>query len=166
MAAVPQQVRHEWYQTDRKVVITLFIKNAESRKCEVDIKTDSVRVTADDLPDVKFNLLHPINQAESTHKFFSVKIELTLIKLNGERWESLERTADNVVTPAPALAEVKPDVKAPIEAPSASGGQPGVVPKNPKDWDKLVKDIWEKEDLEKVSSIALACREARRLLIL
>lgn len=144
MATVPQQVRHEWYQTNEKVVITLFIKNAQNRNCEVNIKSDSVLVTADDLPNIKFDLLHAINLAQSTHNFFSVKIEVTLFKLIGERWSTLEKTTENALTSAPAIVASQP-----VDA--AIGGLGGVVPKDPKDWDKLVKDIWEKEDLEKVS---------------
>lgn len=152
MAAVPQQVRHEWYQTDQKVVITLFIKNAQNRKCEINIGADHVSVIADDLPEVKFNLLHTINQAQSTHKIFSVKIELTLVKLNGERWATLEKTTEKAPTPAATVpVVVEQSASAPVEAPSIASGSSATVPKNPKDWDKLVKDIWEKEDLEKVS---------------
>lgn len=147
MAAVPQQIRHEWYQTDQKVVVELFIKNAQNRNCEVNIKSDHVVVNADDLPEVKFNLLHPINFAQSTHKFSTLKIELTLVKLSGERWSTLEKTTESAPTPAPIVHSAP----VAVEQSSAQSGSSGVVPKHPKDWDKLVKDIWEKEDLEKVS---------------
>lgn len=150
MAAVPQQVRHEWYQTDQKVVVDLFIKNAQNRKCEVNIKTNHVFISADDLPDLKFNLLQSIDQAKSTYKMSPVKIELTLYKLKGERWPTLLKTTENAPTPAPVAAAVQSE-PVPVEAPSVASGSGGVVPKHPKDWDKLVKDIWEKEDLEKVN---------------
>lgn len=154
MAAVPQQIRHEWYQTDQKVVVELFIKNAQNRNCKVNIESDHVVVTADDLPEVKFNLLHPINFAQSSHKFSSLKIELTLVKLSGERWSTLEKTTESAPTPEPIVHSAP----IPIVEQSAPSGSSGVVPKHPKDWDKLVKDIWEKEDLEKVSTQINATR--------
>lgn len=146
MATAAQQIRHEWYQTDDKVVVTFFIKNAQNRKCEVIVNSDSVQITADDLPAVTFNLLHTIDQNNSTYKISSVKIELTLVKLGFERWTTLEKTAESAPTPAAPI---------PIEAPKAASGSNRVTPKNPKDWDKLVKDIWEKEDLEKVSMLRI-----------
>lgn len=154
MAAVQQQVRHEWYQTDQKVVITVFIKNAQNRNCEVNIKPHKVTVSADDLPNVKFDLLHEISQERSTLKIFSVKIEITLIKLDGIRWTSLEKTTEIAPTPAamaPVPVAVVESAADPVDASNAARGSGGVAPKNPKDWDKLVKDIWEKEDLDKVS---------------
>lgn len=153
MAAVGQQVRHEWYQTESKVVVTLFIKNAQNRNCEINVKSDSVQITAEDLPVVTFNLLHTIDQNNSSYKISPLKIELTLVKLGFERWATLEKTGENAPTPAAAV----PVQSAPIavEAPKAPSGSNKVTPKNPKDWDKLVKDIWEKEDLEKVSTLQI-----------
>lgn len=132
-------VRHEWYQTDQKVVISVFIKNAQSRNCKVDIKSDSVSLTADDISPFDIQLAHPINESESTFKVLSVKVEISLRKITGEKWNELEKSASNANEPA-----------APMTSVEAVKSTPATAPKDPKDWDKLVKTIYEKEDLEKV----------------
>lgn len=153
MTAATQQVRHEWYQTDQKVVITLFIKNANKRNCEIVIKSDQVMVSGDDLPKLNFNLLHPINMADSkSNSTFSTKVEISLVKLIGERWPTLEKATESAPTVAPASVATVQENASAIEAPSNASGTSGVAPKNPKDWDKLVNDLWEKEDLDKVST--------------
>lgn len=129
-------VRHEWYQTDQKVVVSLFIKNAQNLNCNVTIESEQLSLTADEISKVEFKLAHPINVAESSYKVLSVKVEVSLKKLSGERWETLEKIPDKEALPAVIM-----------QAPQSVG----VVPKDHKDWDKLTKDLCEKEQIEKVN---------------
>lgn len=140
------EIRHEWYQTEQKVVVSVFIKNAQSRNCIVQIERESFSVTADDVSALEFKLAHPINEAQSTFKLLSVKLEVTLKKLSGDRWDTLEKVAERESAPAQNMQAAQ------SAAPSA-----GVAPKDHKDWDKLVKDICEKEDIEKVSASLRPC---------
>lgn len=135
------EIRHEWYQTEQKVVVSVFIKDAQRRNCVVQIERESFSVTADDVPKSEFKLAHPIDEAQSTFKVLSVKLEVTLKKLSGDRWDTLEKVAQRESAPAQKMQAAQP------AAPSA-----GVAPKDHKDWDKLVKDLCEKEEIEKVSA--------------
>ena len=146
-------LRHEWYQTDQKVVVTVQLKNAVERNCVVDITSNCVLVTADDNVRLELPLFHEINAADSSYKITAIKVEIILRKVFGERWPSLIKSETTVVPniPTPAMAP------APTPAATSEDTQPAdqSKPKDPKDWDKLVKDIWEEEDLEKVAHRAV-----------
>lgn len=129
-------VRHEWYQTDQKVVVSLFIKNAQNRNCNVTIESEQFSLTADEINKAEFKLAHPINAAESSFKVLSVKVEVSLKKVSGDRWDTLEKVPQK--EPPPTVKMQSPPVV-------------GAVPKTHKDWDKLTKDICEKEEIEKVN---------------
>lgn len=114
-------IRHDWYQTDEKVVITALIKNAKNY--DVQIESDLVHIKADEYQ-LDVNLYAGINKERSTYRIVPVKVEVTLYKLVGERWPSLERPANEVI--------VVPDKVVTIY----------------KQWDSLEKQI-EKEEEEK-----------------
>lgn len=138
-------VRHDWYQTDQKVVIDVLVKNANNRNCSVDIQSNHVSVHGDDLI-LELDLEHEIDAAKSTFRILTVKIEITLHKLVGERWSSLTKTAATAAAPAqvktlPPMASVPP---------MASEQSSSPTKKNDKNWDRVVKDAWDKEEIEKV----------------
>lgn len=128
-------VRHDWYQTEQKVVIDVLVKNAQNRNCSVDFQPKRVVIRGDDL-ELDLNLLHEIDTTKSSFRTLTVKIEVTLQKLIGERWTSLVQK-DNEV-PAPSFKPI----------PETESGTPSK--KNDKNWDRVVKEVWETEDLEKV----------------
>lgn len=115
-------VRHDWYQTDEKVVITALVKNAKNY--DVQIEPDRLHITADDYQ-LNLKLFAGINKERSTYRIVPVKVEVTLFKLVGERWPSLELPANQ--------ADVVPDK---------------VVKIYKQDWDSVEKQI-EKEEEEK-----------------
>lgn len=137
-------VRHDWYQTDQKVVIDVLVKNANNRNCSVDIQSNHVSVHGDDLI-LELDLEHEIEAAKSTFRILTVKIEITLHKLVGERWTSLTKSAATAgavqVKNLPPMASVPPMASEPSSSP---------IKKNDKNWDRVVKDAWDKEDIEKV----------------
>lgn len=119
-------VRHDWYQTDEKVVITVLIKNA--LKYNVDIEPMQVSLTADDYS-LDLLLYKEINKEKSSHKITPIKVEITLAKLVGERWPSL--TAPEKAAEPNVLTKVAKIYK--------------------QDWDTLEKEI-EKEEPKDVNS--------------
>lgn len=126
--------RHDWYQSDQKVVIDVLIKNAKERDCIVAIHENSVSIRGSDV-ELDFELAHQIDTTKSSFRVLSVKIEITLQKLAGERWSSLiQDTSKSVQTQAIPKAEA----------------QPSTTPSG-KNWDRVVKDVFEKEEIEKVS---------------
>ncbi|XP_030376196.1 protein SGT1 homolog [Scaptodrosophila lebanonensis] len=83
-------VRHDWYQSESKVVITVLLKNATEKNYAVKIGPKQIHMTADGY-ELTLSLLHPIVVERSSHKAFPSKVEITLAKETGERWQSLEQ---------------------------------------------------------------------------
>lgn len=131
-------VRHDWYQTDEKVVIDVLVKNANNRNCTVDIQPNRVSVNGDNIQ-LNLNIAHEIDTVKSSFRISSVKIEITLQKLVGERWSSLTENNDSS-KPVTALPIPKQH-----QQPESS-----TESKEDKNWDRVVKDAWDKEDIEKV----------------
>jgi suppressor of G2 allele of SKP1 len=117
-------VRHDWYQTDEKVVITVMLKNAAEKNYKCDISENVVVLTADNY-ELHLELLNPIVIDKSTHKATPSKVEIILWKRDFCRWNALERKPEE---PKPVVVKKK---------------QPG-------DWEKLTKEI-EKTDEKEVS---------------
>lgn len=128
-------VRHDWYQTDERVVIDVLVKNANTRNCSVDIQSNHVSIRGDEL-ELDLDLLYEIDTTKSSFRIMTVKIEITLQKLVGERWSSLVKESN-------AAAPVKFSSLPQNEQASASQ-------RNDKNWDRVVKDVCEKEEIEKV----------------
>lgn len=138
-------VRHDWYQTEQKVVINVLIKNAAEKNCSVDIQSDSVSVKGDDNINLEFKLFHKINATESSYKVSSVKIEITLRKITDDRWISLTKSADDANVSQPkSISSLETTSQPKAASESVVGGKE-------KNWDQLVKDMWDKEDIEKVN---------------
>nr|CAR93737.1 CG9617-PA [Drosophila melanogaster] len=95
-------VRHDWYQSETKVVITVLLKNAVDKNYAVEITQKRVHMTADGY-ELDLKLFHPIVVERSSYKAFSTKVEITLAKETGIRWENLEE--------AIVAAPVKPKAK-------------------------------------------------------
>lgn len=108
-------IRHDWYQTEGKVVVNVMIKKAEELNCKVTIEQDRLLVEADGDIRLEFHLCEPINVEKSFYKFGSVKVEVTLTKLFGRPWADLTKEK----------AETKP----------------AAVNIYKKDWDSLAKSI-------------------------
>lgn len=126
------QIRHDWYQTDEKVVITVMIKNCTAETCTVQIQSDRVRLTTDSAIDYSLDLqlLHPIDADRSTYRISSVKVEITLVKFIGCRWANLTRPDDP--------AELEPPAK--------------VVSIYKNDWNALEKSVENNEEYQEVSN--------------
>ncbi|XP_055701436.1 protein SGT1 homolog [Phlebotomus papatasi] len=84
-------VRHDWYQSDTSVVVTVLLKNATEKNYSVKIEAETLDVTADGYS-LHLELLNPINPDQSSHKTTPSKIEIVLKKVTGERWDSLQKT--------------------------------------------------------------------------
>lgn len=121
-------VRHDWYQTDDKVVISVLLKNAVEKDYQCQILEDSVTLTAENY-ELRLELLNPILPDKSTHKASPSKVEIIVFKRDFGRWSTLERKVE----------EVKPVAIA--------------KKKQPSDWEKLTKEIEKNEDKEEVSSL-------------
>lgn len=113
-------MRHDWYQTDDKVVITVLLKNAAEKNYKCEILEDQVTLSADNY-ELRLELLNPIQPEKSTHKATAVKVEIIVFKRDFGRWATLERKI---------IEEPKPVA---------------VKKKKPEDWEKLTKEIKDEE---------------------
>lgn len=118
-------IRHDWYQTDEKVVITVLRKNEQN--CKLKLEPTKMLLTTDSFT-LDLNFCHEINVEKSTHKVTPFKIEITLAKATGQRWEQLTENPDALA------AATKPE---PIAAKIYK-----------QDWDSLAKEIEKNEEKE------------------
>lgn len=123
-------VRHDWYQSETKVVITVMLKNAKEKNYEVNIEQQRVHMTADGY-ELDIQLFAPINVERSSHKDYPSKVEITLAKETGIRWDALEQKA---------AAQIQMTAPPPIHK---------------KDWDSLAKEVEKSEEAEAQSEEAL-----------
>ena len=98
-AAVPKgvqtsasKIRHEWYQTNDSVIVTLYCKGIPKDKATVELKQNSLEVSFP-LPtgsDYQFSLdplFSNIDHMKSYFKIMSTKAEFTLMKSTpGQKW--------------------------------------------------------------------------------
>ncbi|XP_067890217.1 protein SGT1 homolog [Heterodontus francisci] len=130
------KIKHDWYQTDSHVIITIMIKNASRDDVKVEFAegyvSASVKLSPENVYSLELNLLHPIAAQHCAIKVLGTKIEIKLKKSEAIRWEKLEG--------------VLPDVKHCVPE------QPQRYPSSShftKNWDKLVMEIKQEENEEK-----------------
>lgn len=112
-------IRHDWYQSEEYVKVTVLVKNAVEKNYSVIIEPERVILNVGDY-NLTLNLLKTINAEKSNHKATPHKIEITLYKIIGDRWDSLEKKI----------------VDQPVELPKV------------KNWDKVATDFEKKEEAE------------------
>ena len=118
-------VKHDWYQSDDRVTVTIMLKNAVEKNYKCEISENSLRFTAENY-ELNLQLLNSIDAAKSSHKATPHKVEVVLFKQDFGRWQTLEKKQVEVVKPV-ATKNKKPD-----------------------HWDQLVKEV--EKDKEVVSS--------------
>lgn len=114
-------VRHDWYQSDDRLVVTVMLKNAVEKNYKCEINEDLLRLTADNY-ELSLQLLNPVVPEKSSHKATPHKVEIILIKRDFGRWASLERKQE----------EEKKVVS--------------TKHKKPDDWEKLAKEVEKEKD--------------------
>lgn len=109
-------VRHDWYQTDDKVVVTVTLKKAAEKNYKCSIEENLVSLTAENY-ELNLELFNAIIPEKSSHTATPYKVEIVLAKRDFGRWQTLEKKVEsgNAVT--------------------------NPKKKKPEDWDKLTKSI-------------------------
>ncbi|CAG8654163.1 4722_t:CDS:10, partial [Acaulospora morrowiae] len=127
------RVRHEWFQNESFIIISIFIKNVKKETVDVYMADRSVSVTIK-LPtgsDYSLELdplAHEIDPKESKYEVLSTKVEIKLKKANvGIRWGVLEGE-DSLVGSIGSTND-----SSVLSYPSSA--------KHAKNWDKLEKEI-------------------------
>ncbi|KAI9207120.1 HSP20-like chaperone [Polychytrium aggregatum] len=93
--------RHDWYQTQTSVIISVFAKKADKASTKVTFGAEELSVYVKFLDGKVFRwntpLSQPILSEQSKFEVLSTKVEITLKKANGISWPSIEPT-DNLVS--------------------------------------------------------------------
>lgn len=125
-------VRHEHFQTDQFVTVTIFAKGAAPGDVEVTFGTQNL-VASIKLPDsttycLDMVLSNPVDTERCSFKIMKTKVEIKLAKATAGQWESLERKED---------------------AASSQRVYPSSHQRDPVDWDKVEQDVVKAEEEEK-----------------
>ncbi|XP_067108836.1 protein SGT1 homolog isoform X3 [Osmerus mordax] len=132
--------KHDWYQTESQVIVTIMVKNAQKDAVLVSFAekelSANIRLASGEDLGLSFHLLHPIVPQQSTFKILSTKVEIKMKKTEAIRWEKLEGEGQ------------EPNIKhfTPNQYPSSSHYT--------RNWDKVVVDIKEEEKKEKLEGDA------------
>ncbi|KAJ0413042.1 hypothetical protein BJY00DRAFT_297480 [Aspergillus carlsbadensis] len=144
-AQVPEKIRHEWYQSNDSVVVTLYAKGIGKESVGAEIKGDSVSVQFP-LPsgsgyDFTLDpLFATIDESTSKITTFGTKIELVLKKKTpGQKWSSLESTSQSTNTSTTTSTTTVPATQ------SAAPSYPTSSRHGAKDWDKLASTLTAKK---------------------
>ncbi|XP_041936896.1 protein SGT1 homolog isoform X1 [Alosa sapidissima] len=138
--AAPLPVKHDWYQTESQVIVTIMLKGANNEDVRVSFEekelSASVKLASGEDYCLKLCLLHAVVPEQCTYRILSTKIEIKMKKTEGIRWEKLEGEG------------TLPNVKhfTPSQYPSSCHYT--------RNWDKVVGDIKEEEKNEKLEGDA------------
>jgi len=139
---LPTTIKHDWYQTESHVCVTVLAKNLDPSRVTVHFSTMNMVMNAE-LPNLEnyslnLNLSFPIVPDHCSFAVLKTKVEIKMKKLEGIRWNSLE---------GQALTNLKQ-----IPTASSSLSNHPVYPSSSskkKDWDKIETQIKKEEEEEK-----------------
>lgn len=130
----PAKTRYEWYQTERYIIITIFVKNRKQEDIKAEFTDTTVNITVK-LPSgedyqLSLQLAHSINADQTAVKCYQTKVEIKAEKREGIKWTTLEFDSTAADVPAPMMFSVP-------EAASVERAPPVFRAKN---WDRIVKE--------------------------
>ncbi|XP_050686893.1 protein SGT1 homolog isoform X1 [Eriocheir sinensis] len=141
------KIKHDWYQTEAFVIVTVLVKNLKKEDVKVDFTEKTASVSAP-LPSgseysLELDLCHPINPEQSGFRVVPSKVEIKMKKVDGIRWATLEGDGEPPFVKA-NLPETESDkvVAYPSSAPKKH------------DWDKLEAQVKKEEEEEKLEGDA------------
>lgn len=139
---IPAPIKHEFYQTDSQVIVSILVKNVNSEKVQIQTTEDHLTIESSNQEELKlnlnFHLLHPIDATQTQIKFLPNKIEIKLKKCEVIQWKSLEKNPNDI-------NKQQASIDKPIYPTSS---------KKPKNWDKIAADVAAEEKDEKLEGDA------------
>lgn len=137
------KIKHDWYQTETHVIVTILAKNTENVKIVSQENTLSVSAKLPSGSDysLELDLAHTIVPEQCSHKVLPSKIEVKLKKKDGIRWTALEGNPVNKNSVDSIPQEILQSGSQPPKYPSSS--------KKYRDWNKVEKEIEKQEAEEK-----------------
>ncbi|KAM0786578.1 hypothetical protein ACM66B_002034 [Microbotryomycetes sp. NB124-2] len=137
------KIRHEWYQTDKEVVLSVFIRNVNENDMSLDLQPTSVSLnvkvaTGSDLAFDLDPLSHEIDPKQSSVRVLQPKIELKLVKKDiGVKWNKIEGQDRGVPGQIASTSSTS--------AASASHAYPSSAKKRT-NWDQLVRESAQEDE--------------------
>ncbi|XP_076018404.1 protein SGT1 homolog isoform X2 [Genypterus blacodes] len=136
MTPTAPPVKHDWYQTESQVIITIMAKNVPKDSVCVNFSEKelyaTIRLASGEEYCLKLHLLHPVVPKQSNFKILTTKVEIKLKKTDAIRWEKLEGEGQD--------SNIKHFT--PNQYPTSSH--------HTRNWDKMVVAISEEEKSEKL----------------
>ena len=138
----PSKIRHEWYQTQTHVIVSILARNVPSERVKADFSEGEVDVAikleSGSEYCLSLSLFHKVLTAECKFTVSASKVELKMKKAVAGKWETLEN--DGTI-----------DVSAPLATmdEATTGASKKVYSGSSKDWDKVDSDLKKAEEEEK-----------------
>ncbi|KAG9099487.1 hypothetical protein FS749_001168 [Ceratobasidium sp. UAMH 11750] len=117
---MPTEPRHEFYETDDKLTLSVFVRNAKADEVSVRFTNHSVEFTYGDQELRLSPLRAGIDPERSGYRVGTVKIEIWLAKLMHGRWGKLLSDSSAPGKPYTVVAQNRP-----------TGGEPLTFPRYP-----------------------------------
>lgn len=145
------KTRHEWYETNDSVTVTLYAKGIPKDKTTIEFQKRSLALSFPLPGGSSFEfaldpLYAEIDESASASEIKPMKVVLTLKKaVTGQKWRSLE--AKEPITIVSAKDKVDDDVKRAVLGDTASNSAPSYPTSSksgPKNWDKVAQDLSQK----------------------
>ncbi|KAL1503165.1 hypothetical protein AB1Y20_011224 [Prymnesium parvum] len=137
----PSKVRHEWYQTQTHVVVSILARHVPEEKVAVEFGEARVGVAIELEGGAKYqlnlSLFHKLVPGECKYSVSNAKVELTMKKHTPGKWEALEGEGEGEVKPV----AVPPPATAPPSTSVYSGSK--------KNWDAIDSTLKKEEEEEK-----------------
>ncbi|KAK4691194.1 suppressor of G2 allele of SKP1, partial [Lecanoromycetidae sp. Uapishka_2] len=148
------KIRHEWYQTTDKIILTIYCKGLDKVDANVTIqireKSFFLSIPLHTGADFNFSLdpfQHSIERMKSHYKVMPTKVEFTFTKaIPGQKWTSLEGTGalDTEENEGSSSDPTHEAVKRAALAPKTDNVGPSYPTSSksgPKNWDKVANDL-------------------------
>ncbi|XP_023154000.1 protein SGT1 homolog isoform X3 [Amphiprion ocellaris] len=91
--AVPP-VKHDWYQTENQVIVTVMVKNVPKDGVRVIFSekelSATIKLASGENYNLHLHLQHPIIPQQSSFRILTTKVEIKMKKTDATRWEKLE----------------------------------------------------------------------------
>ncbi|KAI9146125.1 SGT1, suppressor of G2 allele of SKP1 [Paraphysoderma sedebokerense] len=126
------KIRHEWYQNDNYVIVSVFIKKVDPSSVSINFQPNtlsvSIKLANGSDYSLELDLAHETVPSDSKYEVLSTKVEIKLKKAStGLKWGVLEGDDPSLPVPMTSSAVARPSY------PSSSRT-------GPKNWDLLDKE--------------------------
>jgi len=139
----PSKIRHEWYQTQTHVVVSILARQVPEDNVSVKFGASSVEVSiameGGGVYKLNLSLYHQLDLAACKYEVKKPKVELTLKKQVAGKWDALEGSGSGELSQIAAVPEAAVD----------EGPRKAVYSGSKKNWDQIDSDLKKAEEEEK-----------------